>query len=428
MSNFKEVELNPQQARMWNETLAACNWIGPGFVHLIYTMMTRQNGIDVATFTEDIPCAAATDGSQLIFKPSEFFALTLMERVFAVFHEVSHCVGDHCGMGYQMKKRGEIIMGTKKLPYDPMHSNIVQDYIINDMLIESQFGTFKKGWLHDKNIATYMDDWVEVYFKTYKDRKKPPGNKPGTPGGNGQTQPGAGQFDQHLDPGTSQGKTPEEAGPRDTQAWQQAVAGALEVARSCGKAPAAFEQHFGKMLEPKVDWTEHLKSLVARKVGSGGYDFRRPDRRLIVRDIVAPGRSGHGAGTIVLGLDTSGSIFVDPTLINRWLAELTGILQDLRPREIHVVECDAAVQRTTVMTDESDVMELKVLKGGGGTDFNPVFDYVEAEGITPDCLLYLTDGYGGFPSEAPRYAVIWGNISGKSASYPFGDVVDVPTE
>jgi predicted metal-dependent peptidase len=431
------VKLNPQQQRQWSETLAACNWIGPGFVHLIYTMMVLEDGIQVALFTEDIPCAAATDGNHLMFKPSEFFALTLMERVFAVFHEVSHCVGDHCGMGYQMKKRGEIICGNKKLLFDPMHANIVQDYIINDMLIESQFGQFKKGWLWDKSIATYMDDWVEVYFKTYKTPGKNP-NGPGKgPAGKGtqpsndpdkQTDPAPGQFDQHLDPGQSEGKTPEEMGPRDVQAWQQAVAGALEVARSMGKCPAAFEQHFGAMLEPKVDWAEHLKALIARKVGSGGYDFRRPDRRLIVRDIVAPGRSGHGAGIVVLGLDTSGSIFVDPTLINRWMAELTGIMQDLRPREVHVVECDAAVQRVTVMTDASDISELQVLKGGGGTDFNPVFDYVEQEDLTPDCLLYLTDGYGEFPKQAPRYAVIWGNISGKNATYPWGDVVEVPTE
>ena len=243
-----------------------------------------------------------------------------------------------------------------------------------------------------------------------------------------QTQPGEGQFDQHLDPGTSDGKTPEETGPRDVQAWQQAVAGAMEIARSMGKSPAAFEQHFGKMLEPKVDWTEHLKAMIARKVGSGGYDFRRPDRRLIVRDIVAPGRSGHGAGTIVLGLDTSGSIFGDPTLINRWMAELMGIFQDVRPREIHVVECDAGVQRVTVMTDAGDINELQVLKGGGGTDFNPVFDYVTQEDITPDCLLYLTDGYGAFPKEAPRYAVIWGSITSDPKIYPFGDVVMVPTE
>src|SRR5262245_47081019 len=189
--NFPEVELNSQQKRQWSETLAAVNWIAPGFTHLLYTMLNKRDDSQVACFTEAIPCAAATDGSQLIFKPSEFFKLTLMERVFAVCHEISHCVGDHCGMGYTMKKRGEIYCGNKKLKYDPMHANIVQDYIINDMLIESQFGTYNKAWLHDTNIATYKDDWVEVYFKTW--RKRPPGNQPGTPGSD-QTPPGPGQF------------------------------------------------------------------------------------------------------------------------------------------------------------------------------------------------------------------------------------------
>jgi predicted metal-dependent peptidase len=450
--NYPEVELTPQQKRQWSETLAAVNWIGPGFTHLLYTMLNKRGDSQVALFTEAIPCAAATDGIQLLFKPSEFFALTLMERVFAVFHEISHCVGDHCGMGYQMKKRGEIIMGNKKLPYDPMLSNYVQDYIINDMLIESQFGTFKKGWLHDRDIATYKDDWVEVYFKQYKKPPKPPpgnkpGNKPGqgqgqqgqqgqgpTPPGNqpgegqGQTQPGPGQFDQHLDPGQIEDKTPEEVGPRDAQQWQQAVAEALEVARAQGKCPAAFEMHFGAMLEPKVDWTEHLRALVARKVGSGGFDFRRPDRRLIVRDIGCPGRSGHGAGVVVLALDTSGSIFGDPTLIDRWMGELTGIMQDVRPKELHVVECDATVQRVTELNDVSDIAEIAVMKGGGGTSFVPVFEWIEEQGFTPDALLYLTDSYGDFPKEAPKYPVIWGDISGEPQNYPWGDVVEVPTE
>ena len=349
-----------------------------------------------------------------------------MERVFAVFHEISHCVGDHCGMGYQMKKRGEIIMGNKKLPYDPMLSNIVQDYIINDMLIESNFGTFKKGWLHDTKIATYRDDWVEVYFKQYKppqQGKKPPGNQPGD-----QTQPGPGQFDQHLDPGQTEDKTPEETGPRDAQQWQQAVAEALEVARAQGKAPAAFELHFGAMLQPKVNWVDHLRALVARKVGGGGFDFQRPDRRLIVRDIVCPGRSGYGAGTIVVALDTSGSIFGDATLIDRWMGELSGILDDVKPRMLHVVECDAGIQRTTEMTDSSDLAQLEVLKGGGGTDFRPVFNWVEEQGIEPDCLLYLTDSFGMFPDAAPEYPCIWGDISGQPTNYPWGDVVEVPTD
>ena len=450
-ANYPEVKLDAAQSRQWSETLATVNWIGPGFCHLLYSMLNKRGDSQVALFTESIPCAAATDGAQLLFKPSEFFKLTLMERVFAVFHEISHCVGDHCGMGYQMKKRGEIIMGNKKLPYDPMLANIVQDYIINDMLIESNFGTFKKGWLHDTKIATFKDDWVEVYFAQYKTQPKPPGRKPppgqgkpcddGNPGdgqgeatqpgnspGEGQTQPGPGQFDQHLDPGQTEDKTPEETGPRDYQQWQQAVAEALTVAQAQGKAPAAFELHFGKMLQPKVNWTDHLRALVARKVGSGGFDFRRPDRRLIVRDIVCPGRSGHGAGTIVVALDTSGSIFGDPTLIDRWMGELGGILEDVRPKMLHVVECDAAIQRVTEMTDAADLSQLEVLKGGGGTDFRPVFDWIEEEGIEPDCLLYLTDSFGDFPKEAPKYACIWGDISGQKEKYPWGDVVEVPTE
>jgi len=422
--NFPEVELNSQQKRQWSETLAAVNWIAPGFTHLLYTMLNKRDDSQVACFTEAIPCAAATDGSQLIFKPSEFFKLTLMERVFAVCHEISHCVGDHCGMGYTMKKRGEIYCGNKKLKYDPMHANIVQDYIINDMLIESQFGTYNKAWLHDTNIATYKDDWVEVYFKTW--RKRPPGNQPGTPGSD-QTPPGPGQFDQHLDPGTFDDKSPEDVAPRNEQEWQQAVAGALAVARAQGKCPAAFEAHFGEMLEPKVDWREHLRALVARKVGSSGYDYRRPDRRLIVRDIGAPGRSGHGAGTVVLGIDTSGSVF---DMLDVWLAEVSGILEDVRPKQVFLVWCDAKVQRVDEVDDVSDLawVRMKGAAGGGGTAFEPVFDWIEEEGLTPDCVLYLTDGFGSFPDEAPRYAVIWGNISGPDATYPFGEVVEVPTE
>jgi len=454
---YPEVDLTPQQKRQWSETLAALNWTAPGFVHIMYTMMTKKNGVDVATFSEKIPAVAATDGMQLLFKPSQFFKLTLMERLFAVCHEISHCIADHCGMGYQMKKRGEVIRNGKKLPYNPMHANIVQDLIINDMLINAGFGTFKKGWLHDTTKATYMDDWVDVYFKTWNNQPPPPppppGKEPpcedgeggegegegeegqeegeggtGTPTGNPQTEPADGQFDQHLDPGDIDGDTPEETKPRDEQEWQQAIAGAVEITKSMGKSNGAFEQFFNGFLEPKVDWREHLRALVARKVGSGGYDFRRPDRRLIVRDIIAPGRSGHGAGVIVIGLDTSGSIFGDPTLIGRWLAELRGILEELSPREVHVVECDMGVSRVTVMTDPSDVDQIAVLRGGGGTSFEPVFEYVEENDINPDCLLYLTDGYGSFPSQAPKYAVIWGNISGKDATYPFGDVVDVPVE
>lgn len=440
-ASYPEVKLDPQQNRLWSETLAAINWIAPGFTHLLYTMLNQKGDTTVALFTEAMPegCDAATDGTQILLKPSLFFKLTLMKRVFTVCHEIGHCTADHCGMGYMMKKRGYMLVKNKQVPYDPMFANVIQDYIINDMLIEAKFGEFDKNWLHDTTIADYKSDWVDVYAKHYKQKKgggqgsgqgSGTGNDPGDCSGNGPTPMGQGQFDQHLDPGTSAGLNPDDAPPRNQQEWQQAVAGALAVARAQGKAPAAFEMFFGNMLEPKVDWTEHLKSLIARKVGSGGYDFRKPDRRLIVRDIVAPGRTGFGAGLVVIGMDSSGSIYADPKLIDRWMGELTGIMEDVRPREVHVVWCDSIVQRVDELTDPSDIDQVrhKGAKGGGGTSFEPVFEYIEKNDLTPDCLLYLTDGDGSFPKEQPRYAVIWGDITNSPSKYPWGDVVQVPVD
>lgn len=48
-------------------------------------------------------------------------------------------------------------------------------------------------------------------------------------------------------------------------------------------------------------------------------------------------------------------------------------------------------------------------------------------GLEPDALVYLTDGHGTFPTQAPSYPVLWGNIT-PNYKYPFGDVVDIPLQ
>ena len=46
--------------------------------------------------------------------------------------------------------------------------------------------------------------------------------------------------------------------------------------------------------------------------------------------------------------------------------------------------------------------------GGGGTDFRPVFRYVdEHPELEPNLLIYFTDGYGDYPDRAPAYPVMW---------------------
>jgi predicted metal-dependent peptidase len=58
------------------------------------------------------------------------------------------------------------------------------------------------------------------------------------------------------------------------------------------------------------------------------------------------------------------------------------------------------------------------LKGRGGTDFTPVFEYITEKKIQPKVLLYYTDGCGTYPEKKPEYPVIW--LLTEKVSVPWG--------
>jgi predicted metal-dependent peptidase len=400
-------------------------WVCPAFTHIFYTMLNNANSEHIALFTKDVPIAA-TDGSNLLVNPETFFKYSLHERLFICSHEILHCILNHLVLMHGFAMRGKVTFPDgSALPYSPEIMNRAMDYVINDMLVESKVGTFNKDWLHDTSIATAKDSVVDTYRKVFDDLK-----------GKGQIKVtrgvidasgvgNAGQFDQHLPPGASQGKNPVQASKeRDEGQWQTELAAAVNSAKAQGKLPAGLERLINEVLNPKVDWREHIAALFARKVGSGSFDWRRADRRLIVRDIYAPGRSGFGAGTVVVGVDTSGSI--GDKEVATFFGEMSGILEDVQPKRLVVMWCDAKVHRTDDLEEAGDLASLRSKKvpGGGGTSFVPVFDEIDKMGIEPDALVYMTDGMGCFPKQAPRYTVIWGSIY-PQAKYPFGDVVDL---
>lgn len=405
-------ELNATEEQKWATTRCALQWSSPAFTSIFYSMLAGDKK-NYALFTKspEIPIAA-TDGSSLILNPDGFFKLDLSERVFVLAHEILHCVYDHCGSSHRFQRAGKVsYQDGKNLSFDFLTMNIAQDLVINDILIESKVGKFPTGGVHDKSVATSMDSAVDVFRKIWK--KPPP--------------PGKG-FDTHLAPGTSQGKDAASAGQaRSPQAWANAVAAGAAAAKAMGKLPGALERALSDALEPQVDWKDRIQSMFARRVGSSRYDWRKPDRRLISRDIYGPSRSGFGAGTIVVAADTSGSI--GEAELNMFFAEMAGILEDTNAKELIVMWCDAKINRVDIAEDAGDLNTIRCKGGvgGGGTSFVPVFDEIAARGIEPDCLVYLTDGMGTFPDKAPSYPVIWGSIY-PASKYPFGDVVDVPKQ
>ncbi len=422
---FEPCALTPQQIKAWADTRAILMWVCPAFTHIFYSMLNNAKSEHIALFTKDVPIAA-TDGSNLLINPDTFFKYNLHERLFACAHEITHCILNHLVAMHNFHVRGKVTYPDgSSLPYSDKVFNIAADLVINDMLIESKVGTFNKDWLHNTQLAVAKDSVLDAYRKVFDDLKSKGKLKVTRGVIDASGVDTTGQFDQHLPPGASQGKNPVQAAKdRDDGQWQTELAAAVNSAKAQGKLPAGLERLINEVLTPKVDWRDHIAALFARKVGSGSYDWRRADRRLIVRDIYSPGRSGFGAGTVVVAVDTSGSI--GDKEIGTFFGEMSGILEDVQPKRLVVMWCDAKVQRTDELEEAGDLAALrkKGAPGGGGTSFVPVFDEIDKMGIEPDALAYLTDGLGCFPSKAPRYTVIWGSIY-SSAKYPFGDVVDL---
>ena len=139
--------------------------------------------------------------------------------------------------------------------------------------------------------------------------------------------------------------------------------------------------------------------------------------------MVLPGRRGYGAKDVAVVIDNSGSI--GGKELGAFFAEIGGILQDVRPKTIWLIHCDARVNRVDQCSslDELAYLRVKGSPGGGGTAFEPPFIWLRDNGVEPECLVYLTDLMGSFPSSAPRYPVIWCATTDGTA--PWGDLVRI---
>lgn len=116
---------------------------------------------------------------------------------------------------------------------------------------------------------------------------------------------------------------------------------------------------------------------------------------------------------LVIAIDTSESC--EGETVRRFLEETYAILSSsesfFHKMNIHIIQCDAKVQLDQKITSAEELamfMEEFELRGSGGTDFRPVFQYVdqlieEKAFQNLKGLLYFTDGYGTFPRKRPQY-------------------------
>jgi predicted metal-dependent peptidase len=115
----------------------------------------------------------------------------------------------------------------------------------------------------------------------------------------------------------------------------------------------------------------------------------------------------------VIAIDTSGSTAGE--LVQRFVQKTYNILKSTESFfskiNLHIIQCDAEIQEDKKITCQEEFDEyLKTMQihGLGGTDFRPVFSYVDTlvqdgEFTNLKGLIYFTDGYGAFPAKMPDY-------------------------
>ncbi|MCP4075452.1 MAG: hypothetical protein GY744_04625 [Gammaproteobacteria bacterium] len=233
------------------------------------------------------------------------------------------------------------------------------------------------------------------------------------------TQPSS---DETID-GSEQSAQPEpltEAEKNDLHVqWQQRLAGAAQQAQQAGKLADGMARMIDFFLQPTLPW----RVLLARFMNSlsrDDYSYTRPSSRRGDPAIYPSLRSPQM--NIVVAIDVSGSIKRDE--LNEFIAEVDSLKSQVRAR-VTFLSCDSKITGDSPWVFEAwEYCQLPGrIMGGGSTDFNPVFEWVEQNDIRPDLLVYFTDAEGKFPEIEASYPVTW-LVKGK-APVPWGDRIQL---
>lgn len=389
-------------------------------VSLIASRMTMREPFIAAVFAKakrkyEPGLTGATDGVTVWFGIEFCEKLSDKELFVLAMHEAMHIVWLH------MWRRGN---------RDPRKFNVAADAVINRQLQEMGYeftGELANGIFIDWVTADMNTE--EVYAKL---PEPPPEDGQGGSGqGDGQSQDGGGSqgdpspsdiYNQGGFDGT--GDIIENPSKVDEADMAVAIQTAAKMAKACGSGGALVDRVLDACGESSVPWEDTVRTIIT-SLSRDDYSYRKFNKAVYkAAGAVTPKLWNETCGPLLLAVDTSAS--VSQSELNKIAVEINALFEDCRPDWVDAIYCDAAVKGEPERFQQGDLIELHA-KGGGGTAFKPVFDWMEQQDEPYGAVIYFTDLWGDtMECEDPGIPVIWGvtcPTSMERTEVPFGTKV-----
>lgn len=196
----------------------------------------------------------------------------------------------------------------------------------------------------------------------------------------------------------------------------------LEVFILQGKGAGLLTQNLREVNRERYDYSEFLKKFAVRaemmKLNPDEFDYNFYTYGFALYEnmpLIEPleYREVKRIREFVIAIDTSGS--TSGSLVQTFVQKTYNILKSTESFfskiNLHIIQCDAEIQEDVKITTQQEFdayLKQMQLHGLGGTDFRPVFAYVnhlvdKKEFDNLKGLIYFTDGYGSFPQKTPPY-------------------------
>jgi len=379
---------------------------------------------------------AYTDGNTIYFAPGFINALSDGELEFVLMHEVLHVALNHCG-----RKPDEYDLDAWNRACDiVVNSNICYSFDNDPSVITLQeFGESMHKAPNGKD--GYLFSAEELYGVLQAHPVKKSNRKVVGQSASGRCDGG---FDSHSHWGNNKKNTglgdssenKEMLSNEMQQVWLQRMMEATQLAqhfsnnnssKSCGKIPLCADRILKELLSPQTDWRTVLDNFIQEEITD--YSFNPPDRRFQDSSFILPdfNETEDSVKDVLFMIDTSASM--SDQMITQAYSEIKGALAQFNGHLSGWLGFfDAAVVEPKEFSDENEFEIIKP-KGGGGTNFKCIFDFVQQHlniGLNPSSIIILTDGYAPFPNESDAMGipVLW-IINNEKVTPPWGKVARI---